>query len=321
MAESPVKKIGRLLGGIALTQGRLGHQVLGQLLLAGSNDAEIAGASVVVTGTSGDRDAVSQVALRTAAPALAVAALFKRREEQLERFEAKLAQRASALDTRERALAAPKIAAGQAAVPSPATDLRVAELTALVAKARVDLDAALAERSGIEAAAERLHAELETAKAREAVAAAAEEDTHTRLEAASARLVERDGAITELRAALEVAHQEVASAEARAEAANRRRATLEAVVVETRAHLKAAEARSKTARWIALALRRERRRLIKRIAVLRRTIVQLKRHVAPKPATIVPSPPTPSAPPPPTPPSEGLPTRARRRPPKKPPRF
>jgi hypothetical protein len=100
VAENPLSKLSRVLGGVLLTQGRLGHQVLGQLLLGNSTDAAIAGASVVVTATAGQRDAVFQVALRTAVPALALAAIFRRREEQLSRLETILAQRERALGAR-----------------------------------------------------------------------------------------------------------------------------------------------------------------------------------------------------------------------------
>ncbi len=99
MADNALKRLARLLGGVALTQGRLPHQVLGQLLITNSSSAEVAGATVVVAATSRVRGAVAQVAVRTAAPAIAVQALVVRQEKRLQR----VADRAQA---RERDLGA-----------------------------------------------------------------------------------------------------------------------------------------------------------------------------------------------------------------------
>src|SRR5215470_5729152 len=71
LAESPLFTLARVLGGVILMQGRLGHQVLGQLLVTDSNEVAIAGASLVVAATTGQRSVVGQMALRTLAPALA----------------------------------------------------------------------------------------------------------------------------------------------------------------------------------------------------------------------------------------------------------
>jgi hypothetical protein len=86
MADNALKRLARLLGGVALTQGRLPHQVLGQLMITNATSVEIAGANVVVAATSRMRGAVAQVALRTAAPALAVQALVQRQEKRLRRL-------------------------------------------------------------------------------------------------------------------------------------------------------------------------------------------------------------------------------------------
>ena len=93
MAENPLGTLARLLGGVALVQGRLGHQVLGQLLIAGSNDAAVAAAAVVIAGTTRTRNAAAQVALRTAAPAIAVHALLQGEERRLNRLDELLRER------------------------------------------------------------------------------------------------------------------------------------------------------------------------------------------------------------------------------------
>ena len=93
MAENPLGTLARLLAGVALVQGRLGHQVLGQLLIAGSNDAAVAAAAVVIAGTTRTRNAVAQVALRTAAPAIAVHALLQGEERRINRLGESLRER------------------------------------------------------------------------------------------------------------------------------------------------------------------------------------------------------------------------------------
>ena len=97
MAENPVLTVARLLGGLVLFQGRLGHQVLGQLLIANSNEVAIAGAAVVVAGTAGQQDAAGQIALRTAVPALAVRSLLLTKEQRLKRREKIVSEQESAV--------------------------------------------------------------------------------------------------------------------------------------------------------------------------------------------------------------------------------
>jgi hypothetical protein len=86
VADNPVKRLARLLGGVALTHGRLPHQVLGQLLISNASSVEVAGATVVVTAATRQGDAMAQAALRTAAPALAVQVLSKRQEQRLRKL-------------------------------------------------------------------------------------------------------------------------------------------------------------------------------------------------------------------------------------------
>ena len=110
MAENPVLTIARLLGGLVLLQGRLGHQVLGQLLIANSNEVAIAGAAVVIAGTAGQQDAAAQIALRTAVPALAVRSLLLTKEQRLKRREKIVSEReiaaAATLKKRDEKIAA-----------------------------------------------------------------------------------------------------------------------------------------------------------------------------------------------------------------------
>lgn len=102
MAENPVVTLARLLGGVVLMRGRLGHQVLGQLLVMGTNEVAVAGAAVVVAASTRYPNAVAQVALRTAAPALAVRAILRKQEGRLDRKQALLDERERRLAKREQ---------------------------------------------------------------------------------------------------------------------------------------------------------------------------------------------------------------------------
>jgi hypothetical protein len=92
-----------MVGGIALLQGRLGHQVLGQLLILDATELEIAGATAALAATAGQRDVVAQVLVRTAAPALAAHALIRKEERRLARLA--LATTEAGSRARERAQA------------------------------------------------------------------------------------------------------------------------------------------------------------------------------------------------------------------------
>ena len=101
MAESPLTTLARVLGGVVLMQGNLGHQVLGQLLVTGTHEVALAGAFVVYAATTGQKSAVGQMALRTVAPALAVRMIIDKQENRLERTEARIAKRGRELSKRE----------------------------------------------------------------------------------------------------------------------------------------------------------------------------------------------------------------------------
>ena len=93
MAENPVRKLARLLAGVVLMQGRLGHQVLGQLLVANAGDAVLAGAMMVITGTARQKNIVAQAAIRTAAPTLAAQWFLRSKALHIQRREAGLEER------------------------------------------------------------------------------------------------------------------------------------------------------------------------------------------------------------------------------------
>ena len=80
-------------------QGRLGHQALGQMLVMDNHEIAVAGASVVIAASSGTKSAAAQVALRTAAPAVAAHILISRDEERLVKAR-------DLLEKRQRAIAA-----------------------------------------------------------------------------------------------------------------------------------------------------------------------------------------------------------------------
>ncbi len=85
MAEDPLRQLTRLAAGIVLMQGRLGHQVLGQLLVMDTSEVAMAGAALALAATSGPRNAVLQVALRTVAPAVAGHIVLKKQEDRIDR--------------------------------------------------------------------------------------------------------------------------------------------------------------------------------------------------------------------------------------------
>ena len=120
MAESPVLTLARLLGGVVLMRGRLGHQILGELLVMGSNEVAVAGAVAVVAATSRERNVAAQVVLRTAVPALAVRGLLQKQERRIAWKERLIAERERRVEERERELESRRSAAeagARAAVP------------------------------------------------------------------------------------------------------------------------------------------------------------------------------------------------------------
>ena len=93
MAEDPLRQLSRVAAGIVLMQGRLGHQVLGQLLVMDTSEVAMAGAALALAATSGPRNAVLQVAIRTVAPAVAGHIVLKKQEDRLDRKKVLLDER------------------------------------------------------------------------------------------------------------------------------------------------------------------------------------------------------------------------------------
>lgn len=117
MADNPFYTLARILGGVVLMQGRLGHQVLGQLLVTGSHEVTIAGASLVIAATAREKDAVGQAVIRTLAPAAAIHALTNREDKRITAAQRELDRRRVQLAAASRGL-----------------DVRGAEITLLQAK-------------------------------------------------------------------------------------------------------------------------------------------------------------------------------------------
>jgi hypothetical protein len=114
--ERPLAKLARLLGGVVLTRGHLGHQVLGQLLIADLGDSAMAGAGVAIAAISGRRSLFAEAAVGTLAPVLAVEHYFRRGQRRLERRELLLREREERVAQALRSNAA---AAALAATPPP----------------------------------------------------------------------------------------------------------------------------------------------------------------------------------------------------------
>lgn len=90
MVENPFTKLARLVGGAAMLSGPLGHQVLGQLLISGSTNTELAGANVVLAAVSQQTDAAVQIAVRSVVPAVLVEVLSRKEQQRIERLYAEL---------------------------------------------------------------------------------------------------------------------------------------------------------------------------------------------------------------------------------------
>ena len=109
MAEAPLAKLARVLGGVALGYGALGHQVLGQLLLFNTNEVEIAAALTLIAAASRQPNAGINAAVRILGPAVAVHLMTRRDLERLnlawqrlEEKQARIAQTEAAIDLQRR---------------------------------------------------------------------------------------------------------------------------------------------------------------------------------------------------------------------------
>jgi hypothetical protein len=131
MSETPLAKLVRVLGGILLSQGRLGHQVLGQMLILDLNQAEFAAAALVVTAGMQRPDLFTRTAVSVVAPAVALQIAVDKAERRLDRREEDIERREKALARRSAAerggapVGAPVAPAPPVApvVPAPAAPL------------------------------------------------------------------------------------------------------------------------------------------------------------------------------------------------------
>lgn len=105
MAESPVKKLARLVGGVAMLPGSVGHQALGQLLISGSKAVEVAAANVALAAAFRQTNAAIQIAAGSIVPAVVFEALDRKKErrfaeerQRLERLSEEIAQQPNAVD-------------------------------------------------------------------------------------------------------------------------------------------------------------------------------------------------------------------------------
>jgi hypothetical protein len=109
MNNSPIARLVRLSGGVALLSGPLGHQALGQLLISRSTAVEVAGANVALAAVMRHSNVAVQLVVNTVVPALAVESLSRSEERRLERERARLERLAqeqgTAVDQRLVALA------------------------------------------------------------------------------------------------------------------------------------------------------------------------------------------------------------------------
>lgn len=113
MAENPLQRLARLLGGVVLLQGRMGHQVLGQTLILGSPDLELAAGNVVIAAAAGTRNGAVKAAFQTTGSAIAITLLDRRQRQRLARDEALTherervsRERQATLDQQQKQLAA-----------------------------------------------------------------------------------------------------------------------------------------------------------------------------------------------------------------------
>ena len=104
MAEAPLTKLVRVLGGVALGYGALGHQVLGQLLTLNLKEVELAAAATLIAATSRQPNAGIVAAVRVLGPAVAVHLITRREVSRLELVWQRLDDKEKRVAEREAAL-------------------------------------------------------------------------------------------------------------------------------------------------------------------------------------------------------------------------
>lgn len=96
MSETPLEKLARLAGGVAMLSGPLAHQALGQLLISQSTLVEVAGANVAWAAAMRHPNLAVQVAANTLVPALVVERLSRMEERSLDQQRQRLERLAQA---------------------------------------------------------------------------------------------------------------------------------------------------------------------------------------------------------------------------------
>jgi hypothetical protein len=153
VSERLLPRVARLLGGVVLMQGRLGHQILGQLLVARATELEIAGAQVAFAATAGQRNAVAQVAIRTALPTLAIRGLLRKDQNRLLRLRRMMLDRQAAAEA-------------TAAEATAGTEARLRSETARADREAAAATAARNEKAALEQENHQLSDQVATLRAR-----------------------------------------------------------------------------------------------------------------------------------------------------------
>jgi hypothetical protein len=120
VAESPLAKLVRLVGGVALSYGSLGHQVLGQLITLNAKEVELAAAATLIAATSRQPNALVYSVVRVLGPAVAVHLMTKRELgrlgavwQRLEEKERRISEREAEIDSSVRSGSSRALRGGQ----------------------------------------------------------------------------------------------------------------------------------------------------------------------------------------------------------------
>ncbi|MBK8258884.1 MAG: hypothetical protein IPK82_40275 [Polyangiaceae bacterium] len=152
--EKPLTKLVRLLGGTVLMHGRLGHQVLGQMLTLNLSQPEHAGAALAISAASRQRRVASQAAIGMVASTLAAQTVANKMDERLTRREEALLKREQALEEAEKQ--AREAGSNHANVPPSPNDP-----TSALAQATEELSKLRAEKQLLEEQLAALRSEMQ----------------------------------------------------------------------------------------------------------------------------------------------------------------
>lgn len=143
MAENPLQKLARLVGAVVLLQGRLGHQVLGQTLIMGSPDLELAAGNVVIAAASNARSGAMKAALQTTGSAIAITLLDRRQRRRLARDQALTRRHEQTNQARQAMLEEQRKALAARETEYAALQTRLSELEQANKELQLRLEAAL----------------------------------------------------------------------------------------------------------------------------------------------------------------------------------